>query len=246
MRAPALRLVAVHRVLILLDCASLVGWWGHNPQTRFSMPPVFDPIPGAGRFAHSNPAVLTTVSLISSLELFQTYPGGVKALRARSEELTGYLEACLTSFDSYVPPDVAEERLQRGPSQTTSEPAFTIITPSLPLSARGSQLSLLFLPSQIGLMQRVFSRLIEFGILGDERQPDVIRLAPTAMYTTFEDCRRAAQGVEVAMREERERWKKEQQKPAQAAAAPTMSKIPSHTKSRKGAGQEQLQRRGSL
>lgn len=209
------------------------------------MPPDFDPIPGARVFAHSNPSALNCVALISALELFVTYPGGMKALRARSEDLTGYLEQCLQSFASFVPAPAAAQRLASD-RRRGGEPAFTVITPTLPLSSRGSQLSLLFLPQGAGVMQRVSARLVDFGVLGDEREPDVIRLAPTAMYSTFEDCRRAAQAVEVAMTEEHERWRRESQpvRPGGDAAEPAAGVAEVGGKSKHVA--QQLQRRTSL
>lgn len=184
------------------------------------MPSTFDPIPGARVFAHSNPPALACACLISSLEVFAAIPGMMKTLRGRSEDLTGYLEQLLVSSPSYLPPSIAGQHLD----DTAKEPAFTIITPTLPLSARGSQLSLLFFPSappqpqpdKPTLMRRVFSRLVDFGVLGDEREPSVIRLAPSALYSSFEDCRRAAQAVDVVMAEERTKWRDERDRERQA------------------------------
>jgi kynureninase len=53
-------------------------------------------------------------------------------------------------------------------------------------------LSLLFLPQGAGVMDRVFMGLKEFGVIGDDRKPDVIRLAPTPLYNTEEDVEAAA------------------------------------------------------
>jgi kynureninase len=39
-------------------------------------------------------------------------------------------------------------------------------------------------------MMEIFEGLEARGIVGDERKPDVIRVAPTALYTRFEDVRK--------------------------------------------------------
>jgi kynureninase len=42
-------------------------------------------------------------------------------------------------------------------------------------------------------MNKVARLLLDQGIIGDERQPDVLRLTPVAMYSSFEDCRKAVE-----------------------------------------------------
>lgn len=79
-------------------------------------------------------------------------------------------------------------------SELISRMGFTIITPHDPEN-RGAQLSLLVLPPRQGVMQNLFAGLKDFGILGDEREPDVIRLAPTPLYNTLEDCEEAASAL---------------------------------------------------
>lgn len=108
------------------------------------------------------------------------------ALRKRSLALTGHLESLLVKSSFYIPPSQVASRSDK-------RPAFTIITPSDP-EARGAQLSLKFLPETI--MVPVFDGLKSFGVIGDERNPDVIRLAPAPIYNTFEDCEVAARSLE--------------------------------------------------
>lgn len=79
-----------------------------------------------------------------------------------------------------------------------NDTAFTIITPPEP-SARGAQLSLLFLPPGSGTMQRVFDGLKARGVIGDERRPDVIRLAPAPLYNTVAEVERCVAALEEAM-----------------------------------------------
>ena len=173
------------------------GWWGHDPATRFSMPPKFSAIPGAQGYQQSNPSVLTTASLLGSLQVFKE-AGMMEPLRERSVLLTGYLESLLVKSAFYVavnsisdeyPPNDDETRAQK------ARPTFTIITPPTPES-RGAQLSLLFLPAESGIMQEIFDYMLSKGVVGDERKPDVIRLAPAPLYNTKLDCERAALAIE--------------------------------------------------
>jgi len=170
------------------------GWWGHDPATRFLMPPKFSAIPGAQGYQQSNPSVLATVSLLGSLQVFKDV-GMIEPLRRRSVLLTGYLESLLLKSAFYVAPDAAAGRYPT----TQEQPAFTIITPRAP-EARGAQLSLLFFPAGSNIMQEVFEYLLSKGVVGDERQPDVIRLSPAPLYNTKLDCERAALTLEEGFR----------------------------------------------
>lgn len=163
------------------------GWWGHDPSTRFAMPPQFSAIPGAQGFQQSNPSVFTTVSLLGSLQVFDR-AGGMKPLRERSIYLTGRLEKALQSSKFWIPTEKAA-KLMDDPQATVG---FTIITPKEPES-RGSQLSLLFFPTNDAIMPKVQDGLMAHGVIGDTRKPDVIRLAPCALYNSVEDVDRAVE-----------------------------------------------------
>ena len=149
------------------------GWWGHNPATRFDMPPRFHAIRGAQGFQQSNPSVLAAVALLGSLEVFAA-AGGLPALRARSLRLTGHLEALLRRSRFFVPGEHAGAGESAGAGATVG---VTVITPADP-AQRGAQLSLVFLPTGRGVMPRVLKALEARGVVGDSRKPDVIRLAP--------------------------------------------------------------------
>jgi len=166
------------------------GWWGQDVETRFQMGPTFSGIRGAQGFQQSNPAALTIASLLGSLQVFEA-AGMMQPLRERSVHLTGTLEKLLKASKFYIP-------LEQFSS--TSEKGFTIITPSDP-DSRGAQLSLLFLPVGSGVMRKVSAGLKTWGVIGDERKPDVIRLAPAPLYNNLEDCRKAAEYLEKIMEE---------------------------------------------
>jgi len=146
----------------------LAGWWGNDPATRFRMEPDFVPRSGAAGWQVSTPSVLAFAPLRASLELFDAV--GMAALRERSVRLTGYLESLLDVV-------AAERRMQ-------------ILTPREP-ARRGCQLSLA-VPDTKALSTALRA---EYGVICDVREPDVIRLAPVPLYSSYHDCWRAAQAL---------------------------------------------------
>lgn len=183
----------------------LSGWWGHDSATRFDMPSRFSALPGARGWQLSNPSVLDVISLYSSLQIFEmagqltsrrTFQNQMEvtqpflgALRDKSEDLTGYLEALLRGSRHYVDPtEVGEQDADDG-----RRVRFTVITPSDP-RRRGAQLSLLFEPTEV--MDEVFGALRKRGVLGDERRPGVIRFAPVPLYNSWSDVQMAASALD--------------------------------------------------
>ena len=144
------------------------GWWGHNKERRFKMEPQFDPIQGADGWQISNLPVLSLAPYLASVELFAEI--GMDALIAKRNTITAYLEFVLREIDREV------------------QGNFEIITPSNP-SERGCQLSV-FLH---GEGRTLFDYLMKNGVIIDWREPNVIRLAPVPMYTSFEDIYRFGQ-----------------------------------------------------
>lgn len=142
------------------DLIRLAGWWGHEKASRFQMPHDIRPLPGAEGWQISNLPILSAAPLLASLELFDA--AGMPALRAKSLQLTGYLESLI--------------RAQLGDS-------LTILTPADP-DARGCQLSLR-LRRSAAEAHKVFDQLAAAGFTGDWREPDVIRVAPVPLYNTF-------------------------------------------------------------
>ncbi|MBN8740164.1 MAG: kynureninase [Lysobacterales bacterium 69-70] len=146
------------------------GWWGHDQATRFQMGPEFRPTPGADGWQLSNPPILALAPLRVSLDIF--HRAGIARLRQKSLALTGYLSDLIEQ----VVPDVLD-----------------VLTPAEPLR-RGSQLSLRVKgPRDAG--RALFEHLSRQGIVGDWREPDVIRVAPTALYNRYEDAARFVQAV---------------------------------------------------
>lgn len=146
------------------------GWWGHDKQSRFQMGPQFIPTPGADGWQLSNPPILALAPLRVSLKIFRR--AGMHQLREKSLRLTGYLEWLVHTQLS----DVLE-----------------VVTPREP-SRRGSQLSIRVLGGR-ERGRALFEHLMEHGIVGDWREPDVIRISPAPLYNRFQDCLAFAEAV---------------------------------------------------
>jgi kynureninase len=154
-----------------VDLPRFAGWWGHNEQTRFSMGPNFEPMPGAEGWQVSNPSILTLAALRASMDIFDE--AGMQAIRAKSVDLTGYLEFLLGRQAS---------------------PKFAVVTPRDP-GARGAQLSLRI--KQAG--RELCDRLAEKGALCDWREPDVLRVAPAPLYNSYQDVYRFVEQFAAAL-----------------------------------------------
>ena len=151
------------------------GWWGHDKTTRFQMGPEFEPTAGADGWQLSNPPILALAPLRVSLEIF--HRAGIQRLREKSLQLTGYLEWLVQT----QLPDVLE-----------------VVTPKEP-ERRGAQLSIRVLGGR-AQGRALFEYLIDNGIIGDWREPDVIRISPAPLYNRFADCLAFAEAVR--------RWKR--------------------------------------
>ncbi len=135
------------------------GWWGHNKATRFGMRDGFDPIPGVESWQLSNPPILSMAAILASLKIFEE--AGISNLRKKAIQLTSYLE--------FLVDEINDDRIK-------------IITPRNP-QERGSQLSIQVKNADKAL----FDKITEKGVIADWREPDVIRIAPVALYNSFED-----------------------------------------------------------
>ncbi len=145
----------------------LAGWWSNDPANRFEMLPELTPTPTADAWQLSNPPIMAMAPVLTSLGIFDG--SGMEALRERSCRLTAYLETRLDNRCATV----------------------TILTPRDP-RARGAQLSVR-LPDDAATRAAAMRR--EHGVVVDVRRPNVIRIAPTPLYNTYEDCWRAVEAL---------------------------------------------------
>lgn len=139
------------------------GWYGHNKERRFLMEPTFDPVEGANGWQISNLPVLSMAPYLASVEMFAKI--GMQKLIKKRNLITSYLEFVLHEIDKEI-----------------ADTEFEIITPSNP-EERACQLSVYL----HGQGKELFHYLMKNGVITDWREPNVIRLAPVPLYSSFED-----------------------------------------------------------
>jgi kynureninase len=121
--------------------------------------------PGADGWRISTPPMLSLAPIGVALGIIDSV--GMAAVRRKSVALTAYLEVLI---DALVP-DVE------------------IITPRDP-ERRGAQLSIRVADAEARLVA-----LADHGVVGDVREPDIIRLAPAPLYNSWHDAWRAAHAL---------------------------------------------------
>ncbi|SEM21187.1 Kynureninase [Luteibacter sp. UNCMF331Sha3.1] len=162
----------VHERHAHADVPRFAGWWGHDKATRFQMGPQFVPTPGADGWQLSNPPILALAPLRASLDVFAR--AGMPRLAAKSRRLTAYLDGMIRS------------RLAD---------TLDIVTPDDP-AQRGAQLSVRVRAGREA-GRALFAHLERHGVIGDWREPDVIRLSPTPLYNRYTDCLDAVEAIEA-------------------------------------------------
>jgi kynureninase len=138
------------------------GWWGYDKETRFQMQPGFVPMEGAEGWQLSNAPVFGMAAHIASMEIFDEV--GMMALRAKSTNLTGFLEFVINT--------ISEKHQDKC--------KLEIITPQA-VSERGAQLSILV----HGQGKELFDKLSSQGVVADWREPNVIRIAPAPLWRSL-------------------------------------------------------------
>lgn len=140
------------------------GWWGYQENKRFLMEKGFVAEAGADGWQVSCTQVMPMALYHASLQLFEKV-GFMEPLRTKSK--------LLTSFLFYVVNEV---------NKTLGEEQFKIITPTNE-DERGAQVSIIAKSNG----KQIFDGLVNNNVLGDWREPNVIRLSPVPMYNSFED-----------------------------------------------------------
>ncbi|WCH92647.1 kynureninase [Streptomyces moderatus] len=148
----------------------LPGWNSHAEP--FGMRPAFEPAAGALRGRVGTPDILSMLALEAALEVWDGVR--IEAVRAKSLALTDFFLECVAA---YVP----EGRVES-------------VTP-VAHSERGSQVAL-----RCDDAGDVMKRLIERGVVGDFRHPDVLRFGFTPLYVGFADVERAARVLGEVLR----------------------------------------------
>jgi kynureninase len=157
--------IFVHEKYHKTDLQRLAGWWGYEEKTRFKMEKGFVPMNGADGWQLSTPTILAMACHRAALEI--TDKAGIENLRKKSIKLTGFLRFILEEFNQ------------------KNGQVLIIITPENS-QENGCQLSILAKKGG----KELFDKLINNGIIGDWREPNVIRLSPVPLYNSFEDVYR--------------------------------------------------------
>ena len=92
--------IFVHENHLSKDLPQLAGWWGNDPNERFSMKKAFVPVPNADRFQMSNPSILALAAHDAALALFKktTMPD----LRIEGKKLTDLALQGFKNLDLHV------------------------------------------------------------------------------------------------------------------------------------------------
>ena len=135
----------------------LSGWWGH--AAPFDMAPHFAPCDGIGRALCGTQPIVSLAMVECGLDVFaQT---DMAAIRAKSLALTSLFI------------ELVETRCAGHP--------LGLVTPREP-ARRGSQVSFTH-PHGFAVMQALIGR----GVIGDYREPAIMRFGFTPLYTSFAD-----------------------------------------------------------
>ena len=146
------------------------GWWGYQEETRFKMEKGFIPEAGADGWQISCSQVMPMALYHASLLLFER-AGFMGPVRAKSEQLTAYLIDVIGQVNAAL-----------------GEEQFKVITPAV-AADRGAQVSII----ASGDAKGIFKELVNQQVLGDWREPNVIRLSPVPLYNSFEDVFRTGE-----------------------------------------------------
>jgi kynureninase len=141
------------------------GWFGQRDQ--FAMGPVYDPVPGIGRFMTGTPDIIGTAAVAEGVSLLAE--AGIGALRDKGMRLTGYL---INLADAWLAPL-----------------GFNIASPR-DAACRGSHVCLRHAEAA-----RIGAALTAAGVIGDLREPDRLRLGLAPITTSFTDVWEAADTI---------------------------------------------------
>ena len=140
------------------------GWWGYKEEQRFKMEKGFVPEAGADGWQVSCTQVMPMALYHASLQIFEK-AGFMEPLRNKSIHLTDYLLYAVKEVNALL-----------GFEQ------YKIISP-MTAADRGAQVSII--AKHEG--KHIFEQLVANNVLGDWREPNVIRLSPVPLYNSFED-----------------------------------------------------------
>ena len=135
----------------------LAGWFGSKKEKQFDMEHTLTPSESAGAYQIGTPHVLSLAPLLGSLEIFAE--AGIENIREKSLKINGFLIELL--------------------KQELADMGYKIGNP-LEDNRGGGHTSL-----EHKEAARICKALKENGVIPDFRAPNIIRLAPVALYTSY-------------------------------------------------------------
>ncbi|MCA1319295.1 kynureninase [Bacillus tianshenii] len=151
----------------------LTGWFGSKKEKQFDMEHHFTPAETSGTYQIGTPHIFSMAPLLGSLGMFDEV--GMEKIRKKSLHQTRILM------------DLIEQEL--------SEYHFVIANPTED-ARRGGHVSL-----EHPEAARICKSLKEYGVVPDFRKPSIIRLAPVALYTTYEEIFQTIEILKKIMKE---------------------------------------------
>lgn len=149
----------------------LAGWFGSRKDKQFDLEHTFTAADTAGAFQIGTPHVLSLAPLLGSLQIFAE--AGIENIRKKSLRINQYLM------------DLIEVEL--------ADLGFVIGNPCDDVR-RGGHVCL-----EHNEAARICKSLKENGIIPDFRAPNIIRLAPVALYTSYEEVWKVVQTLKKIM-----------------------------------------------
>lgn len=148
------------------------GWFGSDKAKQFDMDHQFSKAEGAGAYQVGTPNIFSMAPLLGSIEIFEE--AGISVIREKSLQLTQLLREQLAAF----------------------VPELVDVTP-LHDNERGGHIALSHPEAA-----RICKALKDKGVVPDFRAPDIIRLAPIALYTSFTHVEKTVKILKTIMDEE--------------------------------------------
>jgi kynureninase len=145
---------------------ALPGWWGQTLDRMFAMSVEHEPAPGAARWQTGTIPILSAAPLRGALDVIEE--AGLSRMREKSVGLTTFLIECV---DALFPEPTPRAR---------------VISPRAS-GRRGGHVAI-ECPGHAAALE---SDLKDRGVVIDVRPPDLLRLTPAPLTTSYEDVWRA-------------------------------------------------------
>lgn len=152
----------------------LAGWFGNRNDTQFQLKQEFEHERDASGWQTGTPSIFSMAALESSLKMFNEV--GMKEVRHNSLEKTAYLMYMIDeklAKHGYYYGNPTDDKIRGGHVCLQHEEAY-----------------------------RITAALRDNGVIPDFREPNVIRVAPIAFYTSYEEIYQVIETLEKIIVEE--------------------------------------------